>query len=144
MSVSLGRDPKSRTATTKDMRSKPIPLSILDHCIPATSVFILVHSRKSEFRLTFPRNSRNFSSQHREPCPRRDERPRVGVDDRYTARHRLSAVLNLHLASIVQHQKDYYFDMRALSKALIRNSSQKAGCIFLSPASHCCHARHVE
>jgi len=45
---------------------------------------------------------------------------------------------------LVQHQKDYYFDMRALSSALIRKSSQKAGCIFLSPASHCCHARHAE
>jgi hypothetical protein len=48
------------------------------------------------------------------------------------------------LEFLVQHQQDYYFDMRALSTALIRKSSQNAGCIFLSPASHCCHARHVE
>lgn len=45
---------------------------------------------------------------------------------------------------LVQQQQDDYFDMRALSSAFILKSSQKAGCIFLSPASHCCHARHVE
>lgn len=27
--------------------------------------------------------------------------------------------------------------------ALVKNNSQKAGCIRLSPASHCCHTRQV-